>query len=69
MDNLEEIQVPNTANRKWIEHEIVKSWDAGMGVVGIHIHGLKNLDGKVSTKGRNPFGYVTHGPLRRRFPQ
>ncbi len=41
----------NTAGRKWINHEIVKSWDDGMGVVGIHIHGLKNLDGKVATKG------------------
>ena len=25
----------NTANRKWINYEIVKSWDDGMGVVGI----------------------------------
>ena len=30
-----------------------------MGVVGIHIHGLKNLDGKVATKGNNPFSYIT----------
>ncbi len=29
----------NTANRKWINHEIVKSWDERMGVVGIHILG------------------------------
>ena len=33
----------NTANRKWINHEIVKAWDDGPGVVGIHIHGLKIL--------------------------
>ena len=25
-----------------------------MGVVGIHVHGLKNLDGKTATKGSNP---------------
>src|SRR5262245_35874645 len=31
-----------TANRKWVNYEIVRSWDSGMGVVGIHIHGLKN---------------------------
>lgn len=31
----------NTANRKWINHEIVHSWNDGMGVVGIRIHGLK----------------------------
>lgn len=51
----------NTAGRKWINYEIVKSWDDGMGVVGIHIHGLKNVDGKVSTKGGNPFDAITHG--------
>ncbi len=43
----------NTAGRKWINHEIIKSWDDGMGVVGIHIHGIKNSDGKVSTKRKN----------------
>ena len=51
----------NTAGRKWINHEIIKSWDDGMGVVGIHIHGLKNLDGKVAAKGSNPFANLTHG--------
>ena len=51
----------NTAKRKWIDHEILKSWDAGMGVVGIHIHGIKNLDQKISTKGTNPFDHITHG--------
>ena len=42
----------NTANRKWINHEIVKSWDDGIGVVGIHIHGLKDSNGHISQKGR-----------------
>lgn len=51
----------NTANRKWINHEIIQAWDKGMGVVGIHIHGLKNSDGKVSTKGSNPFGFIGYG--------
>ena len=51
----------NTAERKWINHEIVKSWDDGMGVVGIHIHGLKNSGGKISTKGKNPFTSIVHG--------
>ncbi|MBL4801100.1 MAG: TIR domain-containing protein [Emcibacter sp.] len=45
----------NTADRKWINHEIVKFWDKGMGVVGIHIHGLINQDKKVSIRGKNPF--------------
>jgi len=51
----------NTADRKWINHEIIKSWDDGMGVVGIHIHGLKNTDGFISKKGENPFGYIGYG--------
>lgn len=50
-----------TANRKWINYEIVKSWNKGMGVVGIHIHGLKNKDGKISLRGANPFDYIPYG--------
>jgi hypothetical protein len=50
-----------TANRKWINHEIVKAWDDRLGVVGIHIHGLKNLGGETSTKGNNPFDYINYG--------
>lgn len=50
-----------TANRKWINHEIVRSWDEGMGVVGIHIHGLKNSTGNISSKGKNPFNFIGYG--------
>jgi len=51
----------NTANRKWINHEIIKFWDEGMGVVGIRIHGLKNTDGYISKIGDNPFDYIGYG--------
>ena len=51
----------DTAGRKWINYEIIKSWDDGMGVAGIHIHGLKNSEGKVSKKGKNPFASIRHG--------
>jgi hypothetical protein len=57
----------DTANRKWINYEIVKSWDDEMGVVGIYIHGLKNLDGNTSTKGDNPFDYITHSPTKNKL--
>ncbi len=50
----------NTANRKWINHEIIKSWNEGMGIVGIHIHGLKNIQGLVASKGKNPFNYIDY---------
>ncbi len=57
----------NTANRKWINHEIVKSWNKGLGVVGIRIHGLKNSAQQVSTLGANPFDYITHGPTKNKL--
>jgi hypothetical protein len=50
-----------TANRKWINHEIIESWNAGMGVVGIRIHGLKNTDGNIASSGKNPFDHITFG--------
>ncbi len=51
----------NTANRKWINHEIIESWKQGMGVVGIRIHGLKDLDDNTSSMGNNPFDYIKCG--------
>jgi hypothetical protein len=50
-----------TANRKWINHEIVRSWNEKMGVVGIYIHGLKNHDGYITTQGSNPFDHISYG--------
>lgn len=50
-----------TANRKWINYEIVKSWNEGMGIVGIYIHGLKNSQEHISEKGNNPFNYINYG--------
>ena len=50
-----------TANRKWINYEIVNSWDEGLGVVGVRIHGLKNRVGEIAAPGANPFDYVAHG--------
>ena len=50
----------HTANRKWINHEIIKSWNDGMGVAGIHIHGLEDSNGNVSQEGRNPFDFISH---------
>ena len=51
----------STASRKCINHEIVKSWDDGVGVVGIHVHGLKDSNGYILQKGRNPFDFIFFG--------
>ena len=50
-----------TAGRKWIDHEIITAWEAGKGVVGIHIHNLKDKDKNQAAKGTNPFANITHG--------
>ena len=48
----------NTANRKWINYEINESWSQRMGIVGIHIYGLKDRYGHISTMGSNPFSCI-----------
>ena len=49
----------DTAGRKWINHEIIESWNKGMGVVGIYIHGLKNQEEYITEQGKNPFDSIT----------
>ena len=57
----------NTADRKWINHEIVKAWDDGMGVLVIYIHNITDRNDKQCSKGSNPLYYVTHGPTKKRL--
>jgi len=45
----------NTAGRKWIKHEIEKAWNENRGIVGIHVHNLKDSAGNQASKGKNPF--------------
>lgn len=51
----------NTAKRKWINYEIVNGWDEKKGVLGVYIHGLKDLAGNQATKGENPFDFIGYG--------
>lgn len=57
----------NTANRKWINYEIIESWNNDMGVFVIYIHNITDLNGKQCSKGSNPLYYVTHGPTKKRL--
>jgi len=50
-----------TAGRKWIKYEIIEAWNSKMGVVGVCIHNLKDVLGKQSLKGANPFTNLTVG--------
>jgi predicted transcriptional regulator len=45
----------HTANRKWINYEIASAWNSGRGLFGIRIHGIKDKNGRQSSKGNNPF--------------
>ncbi len=44
-----------TSRRKWIKYEIEKAWNDGRGLLGIHIHNLRDVNGNQSAKGSNPF--------------
>jgi hypothetical protein len=48
-----------TAGRKWISYEISEAWNQGMGVLGVCIHNLRDLDGAQTLKGSNPFRNVS----------
>jgi hypothetical protein len=44
-----------TADREWVQYEILKSWNRGNGLVGVRIHNIKDQDKKTDAPGRNPF--------------
>jgi hypothetical protein len=57
----------NTATRKWINYEIIKSWDDRLGVLGIYIHGLKGADQQTAGMGDNPFDHIGYGETGRKL--
>ena len=59
----------NTAKRKWIDYEIEKAWEDDKGILGIHIHRLKDKDGNQSSKGANPFHHFTVGKEKKRLSE
>lgn len=48
-----------TAERDWVDYEIRRSWERGNGLVGVRIHNVKNLDGKIDISGPNPFDNIS----------
>jgi hypothetical protein len=51
----------NTADRKWIDYEILKTWNTRKGLLGIYIHNLKDREQRQSSRGTNPFWGFTVG--------
>lgn len=43
-----------TAQRKWVKHEIKRAWELKKGVVAIRVHNLKDQQRATSAKGANP---------------
>lgn len=54
-----------TASRRWVKYEIRQGWEAGKGVLGIHIHNLKDPLQGTSPKGTNPFESIVVNARRR----
>lgn len=53
-----------TAGRKWINYEIEAAWLYGKGLLGIHVHDLKDQQGTAALKGRNPFEKISLDGVR-----
>jgi len=45
-----------TSNRKWVQHEVRRSYERGNGMLGINIHNIKDQSGNRDTVGDNYFG-------------
>lgn len=43
-----------TSERPWVEYEIIESWKKGNGLVGIHIHNIKDQWQRTDISGENP---------------
>jgi hypothetical protein len=48
-----------TANRRWVRHEILKAWNERRGVLGVYIHNLKCPRSGTCARGPNPFDSFT----------
>lgn len=56
-----------TSGRKWIKYEIEKAYELNKGIVGIHIHNLKDSQGNQTSKGSNPFYNIFIGEKNERL--
>jgi hypothetical protein len=47
-----------TADRKFVNYEITESHNRGNGLLGIYIHQIRDLQGRMDAKGANPFASI-----------
>ena len=50
-----------TYTRRWVDYEILKAVESGMGVFGIRIHQLKDPKQGADTAGSSPFQFLGYG--------
>ena len=50
-----------TYTRRWVDYEIFESIELGMGVLGIRIHQISNMNIGADQAGPNPFDYLGYG--------
>ena len=44
-----------TTRRKWATYEIERAWREGLGLLAIHVHKLRDRDGRQTRRGADPF--------------
>lgn len=48
----------DTYKRRWVRYEIMKSYDRGNPVLGVHINSIKDKNQQTFFQGKNPFDYL-----------
>lgn len=48
----------DTWSRRWVRYEMLRSYDRGNKLIGVHINSVRDKDKKTKPSGRNPFEYV-----------
>ena len=62
-----------TANREWVNYEIIQSTKRGNGLLGIYIHNVKDSSQMTDRQGHNPFDFINWdggkgAPLSQTYP-
>lgn len=47
-----------TANRRWVKHEIIKAWNERRGLLGVYVHNINCPRNGKCRKGPNPFDAI-----------
>ena len=47
-----------TANRPWVQYEIIKSYKRGNGILGVNIHNINDQYGRMDIQGDDPFSSI-----------